>query len=63
MSSKYIKYLTEYEHEGKIYGCEIFAENEKSAEEQLKSKRKTESIIGFIPPNCKDCEWEGSFKE
>lgn len=59
---KYIKFITEYEHEGKKYGCEIFAVNEESAKRQLESKIKTEKIVGYIPPDCKDCEWEGVFK-
>ena len=43
------KYLTEYKHNGKLYGCEIYANSKEEAEELLKSKRLTEKIIGHNP--------------
>ena len=43
------KYLTEYKHNGKLYGCEIYAKSKEEAEELLKSKRLTEKIIGHNP--------------
>ena len=51
-----IKYLTEYEKEDGLYGGHIFAENWEEAEEL--AKQKGETVYGYIPPDCLDCERE-----
>jgi hypothetical protein len=43
------KYLTEYKHNKKLYGCEIYANSIEEAKELLKSKKLTEKIIGHDP--------------
>lgn len=43
------KFITEYKHNGKLYGSEIYAKNWVEAEEQLKSKRLTEKVVGYDP--------------
>lgn len=42
-------FITEYKYNGKLYGCEIYAENWEEAEKQLKSKKESEKIIGYDP--------------
>ena len=54
-----IKFLTEYEKEDGMYGGYVFAENWKKAEKL--AKQKGEKVIGFIPPDCLDCESFGEF--
>ena len=49
MKRRMKKYLTEYKHNGKLYGCEIYANSIEEAEELLKSKRLTEKIVGHNP--------------
>ncbi|WP_195157658.1 hypothetical protein [Flavobacterium columnare] len=43
------KFLTEFYHNGKKYGCEIYAESKEEAEKLLASKKLTERITGHDP--------------
>ena len=43
------KFITNYKHKGKTFGCEIYAKSWKQAEKILKSKRETEKIVGYDP--------------
>lgn len=43
------EYITEYYHNGKRYGSEIFAKNIEEAEKILKSKQMSERILGCDP--------------
>ena len=56
-----IKYLTEYEKEDGKYAGHIYAESQKEAEKL--AKKKGETVIGFIPTDCNDCETEGELSE
>ena len=51
-----IKFLTEYKKEDGMYAGHVFAETWKEAEEL--AKQKGETIYGYIPPDCLDCEQE-----
>ena len=52
-----IKFLTEYKKEDRMYGGHVFAETWKEAE--VLAKQKGETVIGYIPPDCTDCESYG----
>lgn len=49
-----MKFLTEYKKEDRMYGGHVFAETWKEAE--VLAKQKGETVIGYIPPDCNDCE-------
>lgn len=51
-----MKYITEYEKEDGMYGGYVFAETLEEAEKL--AKQKGETVIGYIPPDCLDCERE-----
>ena len=51
-----MKFLTEYKKEDGMYSGHVFAENWKEAEKL--AKQKGETVIGYIPPDCTDCESE-----
>ena len=51
-----MKYITEYEKEDEMYGGYVFAETWEEAEKL--AKQKGETVIGYIPPDCLDCERE-----
>ena len=56
-----IKFLTEYQKEDGMYGGHVFAETWEEAEKL--AKQKGETLIGYIPPDCTDCEsYGGEFK-
>lgn len=52
-----IKFLTEYKKENRLYGGHIFAENWEEAEKL--ATQKGETVVGYIPPDCDDCESYG----
>ena len=56
-----IKFLTEYRKEDGMYAGHIFAETWKEAEEL--AKQKGETVYGYIPPDCLDCEQELELRE
>ena len=41
------KFFTEYQHNGKRYGEHIYADSIEQAESILKSKKKSEEIVGY----------------
>lgn len=43
------KFITEYTYNNKRYGSEIFAESLEEAERILKSRKVTETILGYDP--------------
>lgn len=51
-----MKYLTEYEKEDGMYASHVFAETWEEAEKL--AKQKGETVYGYIPPDCTDCERE-----
>ena len=56
-----IKFLTEYRKEDGMYVGHVFAETWKEAEEL--AKQKGETVYGYIPPDCLDCEQELELRE
>jgi hypothetical protein len=56
-----MKYLTEYEKEDGVYAGYVFAETWEEAEKL--AKQKGETVIGYIPPDCLDCERELELRE
>lgn len=51
-----VKFLTEYKKEDGMYAGHVFAETWEEAEEL--AKQKGETVYGYIPPDCLDCEQE-----
>lgn len=51
-----LKFLTEYEKEDGIYAGYIFASNFEEA--VALTKQLGETVVGHIPPDCKDCSKE-----
>jgi hypothetical protein len=49
-----MKFLTEYKKEDGMYSGHVFAETWEEAE--VLAKQKGETVIGYIPPDCLDCE-------
>ena len=56
-----IKFLTEYKKEDGMYAGHVFAETWEEAEEL--AKQKGETVYGYIPPDCLDCEQELELRE
>ena len=56
MSNKKIMFLTEIKKEDGIYAGHIFASNFEEA--VALAKQLGETVVGYIPPNCKDCSKE-----
>jgi len=58
------KYITQYfNKDGKEYGFHIWATSYKEAEQIANERGIGEKVLGHIPHDCDDCEWEGTFKE
>lgn len=51
---KKLLFITEYTHNGKLHGSEVYAESWEAAEYILKSKKETEKIIGYVPDETKE---------
>ena len=49
-----IKYLTEYKKNNENFGAYVLANNLKDAKKLAKLKKET--IVGYIPSDCLDCE-------
>ena len=56
-----IKFLTEYKKEDGMYAGHVFAETWEEAEKL--AKQKGETVVGYIPPDCDDCEQELELRE
>ena len=58
------KFITEFKNkEGASYGWHIFAETWEEAQKEADKRGINETVVGYIPNDCLDCEQELELRE